>query len=341
MIDLRSDTVTKPTQAMLKAMMQAELGDDVYEDDPTVKQLEDTAAKILNKDAALFVPSGTMGNQIAIMAHTKRGDEIILGQHAHIKTYEVGGAAVLSGVNFHVVDDHTGMLDVESLKAGIRGDDIHFPDTGLILSEVAHGSGKIGSLKQLKAIGEVAKNHDIPHHIDGARLFNAAVALNTEASTLSAQADSVMVCLSKGLASPVGSLLVGEKAFIKKARKYRKMLGGGMRQVGVLAAAGLISLNEMRHRLSHDHAKAQTFANAIKKVEGFAVKEAQLNINMVFVTTTHDVADLTAYLAQHGILIGAPKKDLIRFAFHHDVLDEDLEKIMRHIKTFVSLKSAK
>ncbi len=335
MIDLRSDTVTKPTKKMLEAMMHAEVGDDVYEDDPTVKQLETDAARLLGKDAALFVPSGTMGNQIAIMAHTKRGDEIILGKHAHIKTYEVGGAAVLSGVNFHVVDDHTGMLDVASLKAGIRGDDIHFPDTGLILSEVAHGSGRIGTVERLSTIGDVAKAHHIPHHIDGARLFNAALALNTEPKTLAATADSVMFCLSKGLASPVGSMLVGNHTFIKQARKYRKMLGGGMRQVGVLAAAGLISLHELRHRLHIDHDHARLFAKRLAQIDGFNVAHDQLNINMVFASTTHDVAALSAYLKTHDVLIGGPKKHLIRFAFHHGISTEDIDTVIKHIQSFV------
>ena len=335
MIDFRSDTVTKPTPAMREAMAHAHVGDDVYQDDPTVVELETLAAQLTHKEAGLFVPSGTMGNQIAILTHTQRGDEIILGAHSHIKTYEVGAAAVLSGVSYHTVKEHRGMLDLSAIEAGIRGEDIHFPKTSLICIENAHGSGVVGSLASMKAIYELAHAHDLAVHLDGARVFNAAVHLGVDVHELTQYADSVMLCLSKGLASPIGSLLVGSKTFIAKARKYRKLLGGGMRQVGVLAAPGLIALREMTKRLHRDHENAQYLAKHLARKDGFVVDEDALDINMVFVKMPVDRQHFAAFMAEHGILVGGYKGETMRLVCHNDLPREAIDTFLTLVDAYL------
>ncbi|MFU8786662.1 MAG: low-specificity L-threonine aldolase [Candidatus Izemoplasmataceae bacterium] len=319
MIDFRSDTVTKPTNAMKEAMMHASVGDDVYEDDLTIKHLEQAAADKLGKEAALFVPSGTMGNQIAIMTHTNRGDEIIIGANSHIKNYEVGAAAVLAGVSYHLVKETKGMMDINAIKEGIRGEDIHFPKTSLICMENAHGSGVVGSLEYMKEVYNLATKNGIYVHLDGARIFNAATHLNVDVNIMAQYADSIMFCLSKGLASPIGSILVGTKAFILKARKYRKMLGGGMRQVGVLGAPGLIALNEMTKRLKTDHDHALYLADALEKIEGFTVNKEALDINMVFVKSTYNLKTLSEEMRKHDVLLGGYKGEYMRLVCHNDI----------------------
>ncbi len=335
MIDFRSDTVTKPNTAMRQAMAEARVGDDVYEDDPTVTTLEHTAAKILNKEAALFVPSGTMGNQLAIMAHTARGDEIIVGAHSHIKNYEVGAAAVLSAVSFHLLEETRGILPLEALKQSIRGQDIHYPKTGLICLETAHGSGVVAPLEAMQAIYHFAKDQTIPVHLDGARLFNAAVHLNCPPAAIAQTADSVMFCLSKGLAAPIGSLLVGTKPFIEKARKYRKMLGGGMRQVGVIAAPALLALNTMTTRLKSDHAHAQKLAKQLAELPGFTVDFDALDINMVFVKTAYDREVLHNAMLKKGILLGGYKGDMMRLVCHHDITERDIDTCITALKAIL------
>ena len=253
-IDLRSDTVTMPTEEMRKAMAEAEVGDDVYEDDPTVNRLQELAAEMVGKEAALFVPSGTFGNQLCVLTHTRRGDEVILGEDCHIVLHEVGGAAVIAGVQLRTLKSNNGMLDPADVEAAIRpGDDIHYPHTGLICVENAHGLGTAIPVNNLQAIKKIGEEHGIPVHMDGARIFNAAVALGVDAKEIAACADSVQFCLSKGLAAPVGSLVAGTKEFIEIARKNRKLMGGGMRQAGILAAAGIIALEKMTKRLHIDH----------------------------------------------------------------------------------------
>lgn len=337
-IDFRSDTVTQPTQAMRRAMFDAVVGDDVYGDDPTTLDIEALAANITQKDAALFVPSGTMGNQIAIMTHTKRGDEIILGAHSHIKTYEVGAAAVLSGVSYHTVEAHRGALDLHAVAEGIRGEDIHFPRTSLICIENAHGSGVVASLASMKETYELAKKHGLSVHLDGARLFNAATHLKVPASTLTQYADSVMFCLSKGLAAPIGSLLVGSHDFIARARKYRKLLGGGMRQLGVLAAPGLIALQEMTKRLEDDHENATYLAKKLSELEGFKVDFEARDINMVFVKIPYDKASFKDFMASHNILVGGYKGEYMRLVCHHDVSKEAIDVFLKAIHDFMSMK---
>ncbi len=334
MIDFRSDTVTKPTKAMRQAMFNATVGDDVYEDDLTIKELESFAATLTGKEAALFVPSGTMGNQIAIMAHTQRGDEIIVGKNSHIKTYEVGAAAVLASVSYHVVNETRGALNPKEVLNGIRGDDIHYPKTSLICMENAHGSGVVASIDSMQTIYEIAKKHGVKTHLDGARLFNAAVHLKVTPKEITQHADSVMFCLSKGLSSPIGSILAGSKQFIIRARKYRKMLGGGMRQVGVLGAPGLIALNDMTKRLHIDHENAQYLARKLDSFKAFEVNFDALDINMVFVKTKLDREDFERHMKKQNIILGGYKDEYMRLVCHNDITRSDIDRFIKAIDEF-------
>jgi len=322
---------------MRKAMSEAQVGDDVYGDDPTINELEKTAASMVGKEAALFVPSGTMGNQIALMSHTRKGDEVILGAHSHIKTYEVGAAAVLSSVNFHTIEETRGAMPIEAIKEAIREEDIHFPDTSLICLENAHGSGVVLPLDYMEGVKKLADDHAIPVHLDGARLFNAATALDVPVTALTKQVDSVMFCLSKGLASPVGSILAGDKAFIDRARRYRKMLGGGMRQAGILAAAGLISLKEMSKRLHIDHDNATYLANQLNTLEGFEVNMDARDINMVFVKSAYNLNLLKKPLEEKEILLGGYKGDFMRMVTHHGIAKEDIDTLVEAIKSELNI----
>src|SRR5690554_2964174 len=259
LIDFRSDTVTKPTNKMRTAMMNALVGDDVYGDDPTVNELETLAAQITGFEDALFVTSGTMGNQLAIMTHTNRGDEILVGKEHHIINHEVGAMAVLSSVNVRVINKT--ILDCESVVSSIRRDNIHFPKTSLLCLENALSNGQVVDQETFRGLIDCAHDHNLSVHVDGARIFNAAIALNTSVNDLVSKADSMMFCLSKGLGAPIGSILVGNTNFIQRARKYRKMLGGGLRQAGVIASCGIVALKEMIERLQEDHDNAKALAS--------------------------------------------------------------------------------
>ncbi|AIO19205.1 Low specificity L-threonine aldolase [Candidatus Izimaplasma bacterium HR1] len=339
MFDFRSDTVTKPTKAMREAMANAIVGDDVYGDDPTINELEKLGAKMTGMESCVFVASGTMGNQLAIYAQTSRGDEIIVGSGSHIKNYEVGAAAVLSGVSYHLVDEVDGMMPLELIEKGIRGEDIHYPDTGLICLENAHGSGKALSLEYMEKVYKLAKKYDISIHLDGARIFNAATSLGVDAKAITKYVDSVTFCLSKGLASPVGSLLCGSKEFIKKARKGRKLVGGGMRQVGVLGACGLISLNDMTKRLDEDHKNAQYLAAKLSQIDGFEVDYDHLEINMVFVKSVYNFEEMTKYLLTKKLIVGGYKDEYLRIALHNDISRATIDLLVLEIHNY--LKEAK
>ena len=330
-IDLRSDTVTLPTQEMKEAMLESVLGDDVYEDDPTVKQLEQLAASILGKEAALFVPTGTFGNQLALLTHTNRGDEVIVEANCHIKKYEVGASSVISSVFLHTIEGHLGKMDLNKIKKAIRTEDIHFPNTTLICLENATGFGTVLDLNYMKDIHAIAKTHNLNIHLDGARIFNAATALNVDVKDIAQYADSIMFCLSKGLASPVGSILAGSCDFIKKARKNRKLMGGGMRQVGILAACGLVSLEKMRHRLIDDHENAKYLAKELKKL-GFKVIENQLDLNMVFVENDGLPQGLEKQLLNYNIKINGYLDSEMRLVTHHDVSREDIDYFINTLK---------
>jgi len=334
-IDLRSDTVTQPTLEMRQAMYDALVGDDVYEDDPTVKRLEELAAEKVGKEAALFVVSGTMGNQLAIMTHTKLGDEIIVGANSHIVQHEVGAAARLSGVSYAIVDNEDNRIHKEDVLAKIRTEDIHHPDTGLLCLENALSDGTVVPIEEMKELYETAHLRNIPVHLDGARLFNAAIYLNVDPKEICKYTDSVMFCLSKGLASPVGSMLCGTKEFIKKARKMRKILGGGMRQAGVLAACGIVSLEKMIGRLKEDHDNAKYLANRLNETEGFSVDLDKVQINMVFCKVEIENFDFIKFadkLLEKGIKTNPGERGSIRFVTNKDVTREDIDYAVESIK---------
>ncbi len=333
MLDLRSDTVTWPTPAMRQAMAQAPVGDDVYGDDPTVLALEQYAAALLGKEAALFVASGTMGNQLAIMAQTQRGDEIILSDRCHIVWHEAGAAALLSGVQLRCLPAVVGKMDLNAIEMTIRKtpEDIHSPKTALICLENADSDGFVHELAYMQAIQKIARQYHVPIHLDGARLFNAAAALNTDVRNLTALVDTCMVCLSKGLCAPFGSILAGPAAVIETARRRRKILGGGLRQAGIMAAAGLISLREMVGRLHEDHFNATWLANQLSSQPGWFHLERTPQINMVFFRLTQyplSSAELVTQLARRQILINPPEDGIFRIVTHYWVELDDLKRLL-------------
>jgi len=341
-IDLRSDTITLPTREMRDAMYNCEVGDDVLREDPTVNELERYAAELLGKEAALFVPSGTFANQCAIMTHTCSSDEVIVCEDAHIIQHEAGASALLSRVQLRViVPENRKYMCAGEIERRIRvGDDIHYPRTGLICLEQATAYGNLYPVAELKKIRKLSIKHGVPIHIDGARLFNAAVALGVEASKLAACTDSVSVCLSKGLCAPVGSLLVGTKEFIEKARRNRKIMGGGMRQAGFLAAAGLIALKTMTKRLDEDHRNARLLAQLLAGIEGISVDRTP-EINMVFFRNTSGVisdARLFNALTRKGILTYAPEAGEFRFVTHYGISEDDISSVAGMITSIMSRK---
>lgn len=332
MIDLRSDTVTQPTEEMRIAMASAIVGDDVYGEDPTVNRLEQLAARMVGKEAALFIPSGTFGNQLAIFTHTNRGDEIIVEKSAHIKKYEVAAAAVLSGVQLEAIEGTLGKMPVEAIENAIRdSNDIHFPPTRLICLENATGVGTVLDLAYMQEVRMLADRYQIPIHLDGARLFNAATSLNVSAKDICSTVDSVMFCLSKGLCAPVGSILAGTKDFIERARKNRKLMGGGMRQAGILAAAGIIALEKMTKRLKEDHDNARYLANQLETIPGLRVDRERLDINMVFVRFDESVYLPTDYVTkflERGIKVGDLRQGELRLVTHHGIRPEDIDRVV-------------
>lgn len=329
-IDLRSDTVTQPTPAMREAMYTAELGDDVFGEDPTINELEALAAEKLGKEAALFVVSGTMGNVASILTHCQRGDEVIMGDHAHTFLYEVGAAATFGGLHVHTVpNEPNGMLNPELVLAAIRGQNIHFPPTGLVCMENTHNrcGGCALSPAQMDSVCVPVRERGIPVHLDGARIFNAAVSLGVEVKELTRNVDSVMFCLSKGLSAPVGSLIGGSGDFIRRARKIRKMLGGGMRQAGVLAAAGIVGLKDMVDRLADDHANARLLAEGLKEIDGLDVDLQYIHTDIVIFSLEADrmtAAELVAGLAEQGVKLMAIDDRRLRAVTHYGIQEEDI-----------------
>jgi threonine aldolase len=340
-IDFRSDTVTEPTLEMLDAMHSAKVGDDVYGDDPTVNLLEEKAAEAIGKESALFVPTGTFGNQLAILTHTERGNEVIIPQSNHIVIHEVGASAVIAGVQLRTLKDSYGVPSIDDFKNAFRGEDIHFPKTGLVCMENAHSSGKIIKDNVLKEIFECAKKHNVPVHLDGARIFNAAHALKTGAPDIARNADSVMFCLSKGLCSPVGSILAGTKEFILKARKNRKLMGGGLRQAGYLAAAGQISIEKMAVRLWEDHKNARYLADRMESLGIFNVFKNRLDINMVFFTirnTDFNEDDFVSFLLSKKIKINPAEFGEYRFVTHYWINKKSIDYALDSICAFFNSK---
>lgn len=344
MIDLRSDTVTVPTDEMRAAMARAEVGDDVYGEDPTVRLLEETAADMLGKEAAMFVTSGTQGNQVAVLAHTERGDEVITESEAHIFYYEVGAMAALAGVQVATVPGVRGQMPLSGIRAAVRDENIHFPKTSLICLENTHNraGGAVLPLAYMQEVHQLAQEKNISVHLDGARLFHAVVASGTPVRKFADTVDSVQICLSKGLCAPIGSLLVGNKAFIARARKWRKALGGGMRQAGVIAAPGLIALTKMVDRLAEDHVRAAKLATGLAAIPGISVDPAHVETNMV-VADIHELPwtakDFCFHLKKRDVLVNDVSHHAIRFVTHLGISDEDIEQTLRVIEKMVRSRS--
>lgn len=332
-IDLRSDTVTKPTPEMREAMAEAEVGDDVYRDDPTVNRLEELAADMLGKEAALFVPSGTMGNLIALLVHCQRGEEVIVGNQSHIYLNEAGGMAALGGIQpCPVQNQPDGTLRLDEVRASIRSEDVHHPITRLICLENTQNicGGVPLTVEYTHQVAELARDNNLALHIDGARIFNAAVAQNVPVRELVEPADSVMFCLSKGLVAPVGSILVGPRSFIARGRHIRKMLGGGMRQVGVIAAAGIISLERMTRRLDEDHARAKRLAEGLRQINGLVVDPNSPYTNMVYLNLSEEISVTALQVMERmkdlGVLVDPESMRRFRLVTHYWIDDHAVEQ---------------
>lgn len=337
-IDLRSDTVTELTKDMRKAMYNAHVGDDVYEDDVTTKELESFAAELVGKEAAIFVPSGTFGNQLSLLTHCNKGDEVILGEDCHIVCHEVGAAAVIAGVQLRTLKSNNGELSPLDIERTIRKEeDIHYPKTSLICIENAHSNGRALSLENMAEIRQIADKYHLPIHLDGARLFNAASYLDVDVKEITKNADSVMFCLSKGLCAPIGSILAGSKEFIHRARKYRKLMGGGLRQSGVIAAAGLVALKDMRENLKSDHEKALYLATELSTIPEVSILNNNLHINMVFFKLSNiDTSKLVEYLLSKNIKICDAEDGLMRLVTHYWITKENIDYVIHSMKEFLA-----
>lgn len=342
-IDLRSDTVTQPTPEMREAMARAEVGDDVYGEDPTINRLQEMAAEKMDKEAGLFVASGTMGNLIGILSHCQRGDEVILGKRNHTYLHEAGGISALGGVHScQLPNQPDGSLALEDVAAAIRSDDPHEPITRLVCLENTHNGcgGVIQTAKYTRQVAEFAHERGLAVHLDGARIFNAAAALGVPARELTGPADSVTFCLSKGLCAPVGSVLCGSKPFIAKAQRLRKMLGGGMRQAGILAAAGIVALEKMSGRLVEDHARAKKLAGELRSIPGIVLDLGMPPTNMVFLSLTDDVncstEEFIDKLEASGIRIGATGERKFRLVTHYWIDDAGVEKTITAFRSVLA-----
>ena len=329
-VDLRSDTVTKPTPAMRKAMAEAEVGDDVFGEDPTVNALQEKVANMLGKESALFVPSGTMANQLAIKSHTQPGDEVIIEATSHPYNFEGGAAAALSGIQFYCLKGVRGILDASQVEEAIRPQDHHFPVTRLICLENTHnrGGGSIYPIEKMAAIHRLAKSKGLLLHLDGARLWNASVAKGIDPKEYAQWVDSVSVCLSKGLGAPIGSLVAGSRTFIDRVHRFRKMFGGGMRQVGIIAAAGIYALDHHIGRLKEDHQNAKSLALGLQKFNGVSVDPERVETNIVILdvaNTGMTSPQVVEAMKKERILIHAFGRTQIRLVTHLDVSSEDIE----------------
>lgn len=334
-MDFRSDTVTQPTEAMRIAMANAIVGDDVYGDDPTINALEMWAADRHGFEAAIFTSSGTQANLLGLMSHCGRGDEYLCGQQAHNYKFEGGGAAVLGSIQPQPIQNEPdGTLCFKKLEQAIKPDDIHFAQTKLLSLENTI-NGKVLPLDYLRQAREFTQRHNLQLHLDGARVYNAAVALNVDIKEIACHFDSMTICLSKGLSAPVGSLLLGTKEFITKARRIRKMLGGGMRQAGILAAAGKIALTEQINRLHTDHDNAKRLANGLSQIDGFDINVENVQTNIVFAKLAPhvDSSILQAQLRQEGIIIGSGNP--LRFVLHNDIQADEVDTLIERIHYFV------
>lgn len=333
-IDLRSDTVTVPTEEMRQAMFTAIVGDDVYGDDATINALEVATAAKFGKEAALFVPTGTMSNQLALFTHCVRGQEVILPDECHILAHEAGAGAIIAGAQFrNCTTNVDGEMDLATVERYIRKDpsDIHQTSTALISYENADSQGRVIALEYMEAVKALAEKYEIPVHLDGARIFNSAAVLGVDVKVMAKCADTISVCLSKGLCAPAGSMLVGSAAFVAAARRKRKVMGGGMRQVGILAAAGQIALDKMSTRLGDDHENAKYFAARLNEVDGVSVFMNRLQINMVFFDASAYALkspELVAYMAENDVVINGEEDGVFRFVTHNYVSCEEIDKVV-------------
>ena len=339
-IDLRSDTVTHPTPAMREAMYRAEVGDDVFGEDPTVNRLEHMAAERMGKQAALFVASGTMGNLVALLTHCGRGDEVILGDRSHTFLFEQGGMAALGGITPRPIPNQPdGTLRLEDVADAIRPDDAHFPRTRLVCLENTHNvcNGLPLTAEYTAQVAQVAHGHGLRLHVDGARIFNAAAALRVEARELVREADSVTFCLSKGLCAPVGSLLCGDAPFIAEARRSRKVVGGGMRQAGILAAAGIVALEQIAPRLAEDHARARHLAEGLAQIPGVEVGPVATNILYFWLTdeVSKTPEEVVTALAERGVRVLGRMDGRFRAVTHYWITDEDVERTVQALRQAV------
>ena len=331
--DLRSDTVTHPTEEMRAAMARAEVGDDVMGEDPTVNQLEEMAAEMVGKEAAVLVASGTMGNLVSILAQTQRGDEVIAGNESHVFWNECGGASVLGGLQLRqVTNDYRGMMDPDEVDRAIRRPgNIHFPRSSLLCLENTHNrcSGGILTPSDTKALCDVAHAQGLQVHLDGARIFNAAIALEVPATELTKDVDDLTFCLSKGLSAPAGSLVCGDQDFVDRARKWRKAVGGGMRQVGVIAAAGIVALQTCVERLADDHANARRLAEGLAEIEGLSVEPDHIRSNIVFVEVDPSLGptpDFIRRMAEEGVRVSYPGERNFRMVTNRHVTAQDVDE---------------
>ncbi|MGB9800928.1 MAG: low-specificity L-threonine aldolase [Thermanaerothrix sp.] len=343
MIDLRSDTVTHPTPAMREAMARAEVGDDVYREDPTVNRLEAMAAELLGKESALFVPSGTMGNLIGVLGHCQRGDEVIMGHLGHTFLFEGGGVSALGGVFVHTLPNQPdGTLRLDDILAAIRPPDVHHPITRLVVLENTHNrcGGIPLSVAYTHQVGDAIHARGLALHLDGARIFNAAVALGVTAKALAEPADTVTFCLSKGLCAPVGSVLCGSREFIERARRIRKQLGGGMRQAGILAAAGIVALETMIDRLTEDHRRARMLAEGLVRLPGISLTMGMPATNMVFISLDEslpiDASAFAARLADYGVRVGVVGMRQFRLVTHYWIGDAEVAQTLEAFRAVLS-----
>ncbi len=333
---MRSDTVTKPTEEMRRAMAAAEVGDDVYGEDPTINRLQEVAAEWMGKEAGLFVPSGTMGNLLSVLNVCQRGDEVIMGNFGHTFLFEAGGISALGGVFPNTLPNQPdGSLLLSDIEAAIRPDDIHDPITKMVIMENTHNrcGGTVLGLEYTKSVAELAHKHQLHLHLDGARVFNAAAALGVTAAEVTDAVDSVTFCLSKGLCAPVGSVVCGSKEFIKQGLRTRKMLGGGMRQAGILASAGIIAIEKMSLRLKEDHEKATRLAEGLAKIPGIYFEMGMPQTNMVFPSISADLPlstrDVVVKLGELGVKLGAVASRRFRLVTHYWITDEDIDTAIK------------
>ena len=339
-IDLRSDTVSLPTDEMREAIYRAELGDDVYGEDPTVNALEAKAAQIFGMESAVLVASGTMGNLVASLAQCQRGDEVIVGNKSHLLLYEVANLAVTGGIQIRPIENKDdGTFDLNELELVIRGDDIHVPRTKMVVIENTHNrcSGAVIGLDHIKEISKLARSRDMKVHIDGARIFNAALALGVTPDKLVENADTITFCLSKGLSCPIGSIVCGSKETILEVRRNRKMLGGGMRQAGIFAAAGVVALDTMVDRMSEDHNTAKTLAQGIAEIDGLQVEPNMIKTNIVIVEVlAKPITKFISDLKEKGLLVSHADTNRVRLVTHYGIEESDISKTLEIVDSAIS-----